>query len=502
MAGKFKIAAWVGVGVLTGVLATLQLQAVARGTESPLPLEELQQFAAVYGLIKADYFEPVAGKKLVHDAISGMVNSLDPHSEYLDAKSYKEFRESTSGKFVGVGIEITAEDGLVKVVSPIEGSPAAHAGIEAGDLITRIDNTPVKGLSLDQAVKRMRGKPGTQVTLTLLRKSQNRTLTVTVTRAEIQVHSVRGKLVQPGYAWLRISQFQSDTLPDFVHKVDAVYKEDPSLKGIVLDLRNNPGGLLESAVGVASVFLPPNATIVSTRGQIPEANVSYHNTPSDYSRVPGVNPLSSLPAAVKKVPLVVLVNGGSASASEIVTGALQDYGRAKVMGTLTFGKGSVQTVLPLGPDTALKLTTARYYTPNGESIQARGITPNYIVDPLPSGDPYAALRTREADYRNQIGTGAAPSPSASAADAQREQSEEQARQKLELEIAKDPNKFPKLPEYGSKDDWQLKQALNELQGKPVIVAKPASAAAAPAPGAKAPAPKAAASKPAAPQPQR
>ncbi len=504
MAGKFKIAAWIGVGMLTGALATLQLQAAARGTESPLPLEELQQFAAVYGLIKADYFEPVAGRKLVHDAISGMVNSLDPHSEYLDAKNYKAFRESTSGKFVGVGIEISAEDGLVKVVSPIEGSPAAHAGIEAGDLITRIDGTPVKGLSLDQAVKRMRGKPGTQVTLTLLRKSQNRTLTVTVTRAEIHVRSVRGKLVQPGYAWLRISQFQSDTLPDFVHKVDQVYKQDPSLKGIVLDLRNNPGGLLESAVGVASVFLPVNATIVSTRGQIPEANVSYHNTPSDYSREPGVNPLSSLPAAVKKVPLVVLVNGGSASASEIVTGALQDYGRAKVMGTQTFGKGSVQTVLPLGPDTALKLTTARYYTPNGESIQARGIKPNYVVDPLPSGDPYAALRMREADYSNQIGTGAAPSPAASAADAQREQSEEQARRQLEIEIAKDPSKFPKLPEYGSKADWQLEQALNELQGKPVIVAKPAAAPATTTstPAAGRALPKPAASKPVAPQPQR
>ncbi len=471
MAGKFKIAAWIGVGVLTGALATLQLQAVARNTPASLPLDELQQFAAVYGLIKADYFEPVAGKKLVHDAINGMVNSLDPHSEYLDAKDYKEFRESTSGQFVGVGIEITAEKGLIKVVSPIEGSPAARAGILAGDLITDIDHVPVKGMTLDQAVKRMRGKPGTQVTLTVLRKSQARALNVTLTRAEIHVRSVRGKIVAPDYAWVRISQFQSDTLPDFVHRIDALYKSDPKLKGIVLDLRNNPGGLLESAVGVASVFLPPDSVIVSTRGQIPEANVSYRNTPSDYSREPGVNPLESLPAGVKKVPLVVLVNGGSASASEIVTGALQDYARAKVMGTPTFGKGSVQTVLPLGPDTALKLTTARYYTPNGESIQAKGITPNYIVDPLPSGDPYAALRTREADYSNQIGTGGPATPAASAAAAQREARETAARQVLELQIEQDPNKFPKLPEYGSKDDWQLQQALNELQGKPVVTAK-------------------------------
>ncbi|MHB9050897.1 MAG: S41 family peptidase, partial [Thiomonas delicata] len=316
MAGKFKIAAWVTVGVLTGALATLQLQAMARNAVSPLPLEELQQFAAVYGLIKADYFEPVEGKKLVHDAISGMVNSLDPHSEYLDQKSFKEFRESTSGKFVGVGIEITAEDGLVKVVSPIEGSPAAHAGIQAGDLITRIDDTPVKGLPLNQAVKLMRGKPGTKVTLTILRKSENRTFNVTVTREEIHVQSVRGKMVAPGYAWVRITQFQSDTLPDFTRKIEDFYKQDPKLKGIVLDLRNDPGGLLESAVGVASVFLPRDVVIVSTRGQIPEANVSYRNTPSDYSRTPGDNPLEGLPAGVKTVRLVVLVNGGSASASE------------------------------------------------------------------------------------------------------------------------------------------------------------------------------------------
>ena len=469
MAGKLKIAAWVTAGVLTGALATLQLQAMARGAVSPLPLEELQQFAAVYGLIKADYFEPVDGKKLVNDAITGMVSSLDPHSEYLDQKNFKEFRESTSGKFVGVGIEIASESGLVKVVSPIEGSPAARAGILAGDLITRINDTPVKGMPLNQAVKLMRGKPGTKVTLTILRKSENRTFSVTVTREEIHVQSVRGKIIAPGYAWVRITQFQSDTLSDFVKKIDEIHKQDPKLKGIVLDLRNDPGGLLESAVGVASVFLPQDAVIVSTRGQIPEANVSYRNTPSDYSRTPGENPLGSLPGMVKQVPLVVLVNGGSASASEIVTGALKDYKRAVVMGTQTFGKGSVQTVLPLGPDTALKLTTARYYTPNGESIQAKGITPNYFVDPLPTGDPYAALRMREVDYKNQIGTGAGAADSAGVKEELRKQ--EEARRLLEAQIEKDPDKFPKLPEYGSKQDWQLEQALNYLQGKPVATAK-------------------------------
>ncbi len=479
MAGKFKIAAWVGAGMLTGALATLQLQAMARGSVSPLPLQELQQFAAVYGLIKADYFEPVQGRKLVHDAINGMVNGLDPHSEYLDVKDYKEFRESTSGKFVGVGIEIAPKDGLIEVVSPIEGSPAARAGIEAGDLITRIDNASVKGLPLDKAVKLMRGKPGTKVSLTLLRKGSSHPITVVVTREEIHVESVRGRIVQPGYGWVRISQFQSETLPEFVSKIDAFYKQDPKLKGIVLDLRNDPGGLLESAVGVASAFLPPDAAIVSTRGQIPEANVTYRNTPSDYSRVVGEDPLASLPAAIKSVPLVALVNGGSASASEIVTGALQDYKRGSVMGEPTFGKGSVQTVLPLGPDTALKLTTARYYTPNGESIQARGITPNYLVGPLPSGDPYAALRMREVDYKNQIGTGTL---SASSPQIERElQRQEEARRELEAAIEKDPARFPKLPAYGSKQDWQLEQALNLLQHKPVVTEPAAAKAVASAP---------------------
>ncbi len=490
MASKFRVAAWLVVGAVTGVMATLQVQALARNTVSPLPLEELQQFAAVYGLIKADYFEPVEGNKLIENAINGMVNNLDPHSEYLDKKAYKEFKESTSGKFVGVGIEITAEDGLVKVVSPIEGSPAARAGIHAGDLITRIDDTAVKGLTLNEAVKLMRGKPGTKVTLTVLRKAENRVLTFNVTRELIQVQSVKGRMIAPGYGWVRITQFQSDTLPSFVAKIDAFYKQDPNLKGVVLDLRNDPGGLLEGAVGVASVFLPSDAVVVSTRGQMPEANASYRNTPSDYLNQPGDNPLDTLPAAVKKVRLVVLVNGGSASASEIVTGALQDYKRAVVMGTLSFGKGSVQTVLPLGPDTALKLTTARYYTPNGQSIQGRGITPNYVVDPLPSGDPYAALRMREIDYKNQIGTGNQAADSKQVEDEVSKQ--EAARRLLEAELQQNPNKLPKLPEYGSKDDWQLTQALNYLEGKPVVVAKQAAAKAKPAPTAAA-APKAPAS---------
>ena len=250
MSQKTKIAGWIAVGALAGALTTVSLQTVARGTMAPLPLEELQQLAAVFGMIKSDYVEPVDEKKLITDAISGMVSSLDPHSQYFDKKTFKEFREGTTGKFVGVGIEITQEDGLIRVVSPIEGSPADRAGLKPGDLITRIDDTAVKGLSLNDAVKRMRGEPGTKVLLTILRKDENRSFPVTITREEIRTQSVKSKMIEPGYAWLRLSQFQERTVDDFVAKLEDIYKRDPNLKGLVLDLRNDPGGLLDAAVAV------------------------------------------------------------------------------------------------------------------------------------------------------------------------------------------------------------------------------------------------------------
>ena len=380
MGQKIKIAGWVSVGVIAGALTTVSLQTVARGAMSPLPLEEIQQLSAVFGLVKTDYVEPVDDKKLITDAISGMVSSLDPHSQYFDKKSYKEFKEGTTGRFVGVGIEITMEDGLIKVVSPIEGSPAYRAGLKSGDLITKIDDTAVKGLSLNDAVKRMRGEPDTKVRLTIFRKDENRSFPVTITREEIKTQSVKGKIVEPGYAWIRLSQFQERTVHDFVRKVDDLYKQDPKLKGLVLDLRNDPGGLLDAAVAVSAAFLPPNVTVVSTKGQLPESNLVYKASPEFYASRGLGDPLKSLPEALKTVPMVVLVNEGSASASEIVSGALQDHKRAVVMGRQTFGKGSVQTVRPLGPDTGIKLTTARYYTPSGKSIQAKGIVPNVMVD--------------------------------------------------------------------------------------------------------------------------
>jgi len=467
MSHKLKIAGWISVGALAGALTTVSLQTVARGSLAPLPLEELQQLAAVFGMVKTDYVEPVDEHKLITDAIAGMVASLDPHSQYFDKKSFKEFREGTSGRFVGVGIEISQEDGLVKVVSPIEGSPAFRAGLKPNDLITKIDDTAVKGLSLSDAVKRMRGEPQTKVMLTIFRKDENRTFPVTITREEIRTQSVRGKVVEPGYGWIRLSQFQERTVDDFVKKVDEIYKAEPNLKGMVLDLRNDPGGLLDAAVAISAAFLPENVTVVSTNGQLPESKFVYKAAPEFYQRRAGADPLRKLPAALKTVPLVVLVNEGSASASEIVAGALQDHHRGTILGSQTFGKGSVQTVRPLGPDTGLKLTTARYYTPSGKSIQAKGIVPDVMVDDTEDGAIFAVLRTREADLDKHLSSGQGPE----AKDPAREKAREEAIKKAEEEAKKPVAERSKVPEFGSDKDFQLVQALNQLKGRPVLVSK-------------------------------
>ena len=466
MGHKLKITGWVALGVVAGALTTVSLQTVARNSLAPLPLEELQQLATVFGMVKSDYVEPVDEKKLITDAITGMVASLDPHSQYFDKKSFKEFREGTSGKFVGVGIEITQEDGLVKIVSPIEGSPAFRAGLKTNDLITKIDDTAVKGLTLNEAVKRMRGEPATKVLLTIYRKDENRTFPVTITREEIKQQSVRGKVVEPGYAWIRISQFQERSFEDFAKKVDEIYKQDPKIKGMVLDLRNDPGGLLTSAVAMSAAFLPENVTVVSTNGQTPESKQVLRASPSDIRGLAGADALKSLPAALKKVPLVVLVNEGSASASEIVAGALQDHKRATIMGSQSFGKGSVQTFRPLGPDTGLKITTSRYYTPSGRSIQAKGIVPDVMVDETEEGSPYAALRMREADLEKHLTSGQGEEKK----DAAREKAREEALKRLEEESRK-PVTDRKVPEFGSDKDFQLMQAINQLKGKPVLVSK-------------------------------
>ena len=467
MGSKLKIWGWIGIGAVAGALATMQLQASARSTSAALPFEELQQLAAVFGMVKSDYVEPVDEKKLITDAISGMVAGLDPHSQYFDKKSFKEFREGTTGRFVGVGIEIGMEDGLVKVVSPIEGSPAFRAGLKSGDLITKIDETMVKGLTLDQAVKRMRGEPGTKVQLMVFRKAETRSFPVTIVREEIRAVSVRSKMVEPGYAWLRVSQFQDRTVDDFARRIEDLYKQDPNIKGIVLDLRNDPGGLLEASVAISAAFLPSDVTVVSTNGQIPESKAVFKASPDSYMRRGGNDPLKRLPEALKSVPLVVLVNEGSASASEIVAGALQDNKRATIMGAQTFGKGSVQTVRQLSADTALKITTARYYTPSGRSIQAKGIVPDVMLDETSEGNLFSSLRVREADLDKHLQSG----QGAEQKDEAREKAREAAREKLEAESAKKSTTPKPLPEFGSEEDFQLAQAINRLKGKPVLVSK-------------------------------
>ncbi len=478
MTQKLKIAGWISLGLMAGALTTVSLQTVARGTLAPLPLEELQQLAAVFGMIKSNYVEPVDDKKLITDAIAGMVAGLDPHSVYLDKKALKDFNEGTTGKFVGVGIEISQEDGLIKVVSPIEGSPAFRAGIKPNDLIIKIDDTLVKGLTLSEGVKRMRGEPNTKVLLTIFRKAESRTFPVPITREEIRTQSVRSKVIEPGYAWIRLSQFQERTVTDFARKIEEIYKQEPHLKGLVLDLRNDPGGYLDAAVAVSAAFLPENVVVVSANGQLADSKFTYKAAPEYYQRRGGADPLKHLQVvtkgALKNVPLVVLVNEGSASASEIVAGALQDHQRAKLLGNQTFGKGSVQTAVCLDsafrmdncPSAALKLTTSRYYTPSGKSIQARGIVPDVMVDETEEGNLFAALRTREADLEKHLSSGQGDEKK----DAVNEKAREEARIKLEEELKK-PLADRKLPEYGTEKDFQLIQAINQLKGHAVLVSK-------------------------------
>ncbi len=326
-----------------------------------LPLNDLRIFAEVFGRIKSDYVESVDDRKLLLSAIRGMLGGLDPHSSYLDPEEYRELQVGTTGEFGGLGIEVGMEDGLVKVIAPIDDTPAQRAGMQAGDLIVRIDGKPIKGMGLNDAVKLMRGKPGTSIELTVVREGEGSPLTITIERDVIKVASVKSRTLEPGYGYLRVASFQARTTDDLLKAVAKLKQENPDgLKGVVLDLRNNPGGVLNAAVGVSDAFLE-QGLIVYTKGRIDDSKLEFKAGPDDI---------------LDGAPLVVLVNGGSASASEIVAGALQDQGRALILGGKTFGKGSVQTIVPIDERTALKLTTARYYTPSGRSIQAQGIEPD------------------------------------------------------------------------------------------------------------------------------
>ncbi|MBV8666020.1 MAG: S41 family peptidase [Burkholderiaceae bacterium] len=458
---KLKNIGLIGLGMIAGVAGSLQFDALAQRSVSPLPIEELRKLTDVFGLIKSDYVENVEDKKLLDDAISGMVASLDPHSAYLDKDAFKELNETIEGKFVGLGIEVGMEDGYVRVISPIEGSPADHAGIKAGDLITDLDGKPVRGLTLEDAVKKMRGEVDTKILLTIERKGEPAPLLIPIVRKEIVTVSVKSKVIEPGYAWLRVSQFQEPTVSDLAKKINAIYAQEPKLKGLVLDLRNDPGGVLPGAIGVSAAFLPKDVVVVSTKGQIPGSNETYYASEA-YSARPAGEQLAKLPGAVKDVPMVVLVNSGSASASEIVAGALQDYKRAVIMGTKTFGKGSVQTIHRLPDETALKLTTARYYTPKDRSIQAKGIEPDIVVDEYADGDGLGGYRLRESDLQKHLIND--KDQNAETADRPKLSEMEE-----EMRIAAQEKKRKPI-EYGSKDDFQLIQALNHLKGKPVQAA--------------------------------
>ena len=463
----FKNFALIAIGLIAGVAATIQLSATAQQS-STLPLDELRTLSNVFAQIKREYVEPIEDKQLLTDAVKGMVSSLDPHSSFLDKKDFSEMQEQTSGKFAGLGIEISSEDGLVKVMNPIEDSPAARAGLQSGDLITRLDDKPVRGMTLDKAVRTMRGQPGTKITLMVYRKSEERTFPVTITRAEIKVQSVKTKILDDDIAWVRITSFQERTVPDLAKRLSDIAAQNPKLKGIILDLRNNGGGLLQGAVGVAAAFLPANAIIVSTKGQAPDSKQVFNATPEMYRLGEPGDPLASVPAIFKSLPMVVLVNAYSASASEIVAGALQDYKRATIVGKTTFGKGSVQTVRPLTNDSALKITTAYYYTPNGRSIQAYGIKPDIAVDQNKDGDPDDVLITREIDSEKHLRN---KQSSEDKLIEDREKRRLEELQRLEEKNAKktpeerEKEKSKKPPELGSADDFMLQQAVAFLSGQ-------------------------------------
>jgi carboxyl-terminal processing protease len=397
-----------------------------------LPLKDLRTFAEVFGRIKSDFVEPVSDKELIRHAIRGMLAGLDPHSAYLSGDDYRELKVGTTGEFGGLGIEVGMEDGFVKVISPIDDTPAQRAGLRPGDLIVRLDDKPVKGMTLNEAVGLMRGKPGSEVTLLISREGVPKPFTVKLVRAVIHVVSVKSRLLEPGFGYLRISQFQARTSDDVLKAVAKLKAQSKGrLKGLVMDLRNNPGGILNAAVAVSDAFLE-SGLIVYTEGRSEDSRLEFKAGPDD---------------VLDGAPMVVLINGGTASASEIVAGALQDHKRAVIMGSQSFGKGSVQTIIPIDQDSALKLTTARYYTPSGRSIQAEGIVPDIVLEPLKLKAAEAAdfKPLKEADLARHLGN--------------IDEEASQGSRGSQSEEAKDAEGRPL-----AETDYQLSEALNLLKG--------------------------------------
>jgi carboxyl-terminal processing protease len=425
-------------GITLGASLVLNRSVLAERDHSmaALPLEELRTFTDVFARIKNDYVDEVDDRTLLQHAIRGMLSGLDPHSAYLDSDEFRELQVGTSGEFGGLGIEVGMEDGFVKVIAPIDDTPAQRAGIQAGDLIIRLDDSPVKGMTLNEAVKVMRGKAGTDITLTVVREGMDKPLRVTVTRDVIKVRSVRSRVLEPGFGYVRITQFQSQTSKMLNDAIDALKAENGgTLKGLVLDLRNNPGGVLNGAVAVADAFLD-SGLIVYTEGRVNDSRLRFNATAGDL---------------IDGAPMVVLVNGGSASASEIVAGALQDHDRAVVMGASTFGKGSVQTILPMANDTAVKLTTALYYTPSGRSIQAEGIEPDIVIDNLTvtMAEGSDLTPVKEADLNRRLENGT----------------------KREAEDIPGPAPEAKDDEPLATSDYTLYQALSLLKGLHIVQAR-------------------------------
>ena len=490
MGKKLQQLGLVALGAALGVAASLHFSAVADRQSSALmlPVDDLRLFSEVFGRIKSDYVEPVEDRKLLKEAINGMLTGLDPHSAFLDQEAYRDLQVGTQGEFGGLGIEVGTEDGFVKVVAPIEDTPAFRAGVQAGDLIIKLDDMSLKGISLSDAVKKMRGKPNTDVKLTILRKNEQNPLEIVVRRDVIRVKSVKARMLEPGYGLVRITQFQEHTGENLATAIQDLYKQSGGeLKGLVLDLRMNPGGLLNSAVAVSAAFLPKNALVVYTDGRTEDAKMRLTASKENYVRGAFKDDyLSKLPPSVKTVPLVVLVNGASASASEIVAGALQDQHRATLIGTTTFGKGSVQTILPLPNNQAVKLTTARYYTPSGRSIQAKGIVPDIVVEDAAD----ARILLREADLEHHLTV--EDDKTASAAPGKGKKPSDKviagpAGTPLTTAPGKVASASPKAAEApaakegaanAKKEDLQLNAALNHLKGLPIETGVPATTTAA------------------------
>ena len=424
------------IGLMAGVLVSIGhgVFAEREHTRATLPIEELRTFSDVFGRIKNDYVVDVDDKELIENAIRGMLSGLDPHSSYLDAEQFTELQVGTTGQFGGLGIEVGMENGFVKVIAPIDDTPAQRAGVEAGDLVIRLDDTPVKGMTLNDAVKIMRGKPGSDIELTIVREGVDQPLKITITRDIIKVKSVRARMLEPGFGYLRISQFQSKSAENMVDAIEDLKKENKgALQGLVLDLRNNPGGVLNGAVAVSDAFLK-KGMIVYTEGRIADSRLRFNATPDD---------------VIDGAPLVVLVNQGSASASEIVAGALQDHKRAIIVGVQTFGKGSVQTILPLSSESALKLTTARYYTPSGRSIQAEGITPDIELESIKVSSVERNIEPlTEADLTGHLDNGNGKGD---------KKSDKKSADEEEEDVALSPA-----------DDYMLYEALNLLKGLVIL----------------------------------